>query len=105
MLFVPLFQQLKIGDYNMEKVFIVVKLYCVDGCVDDTTTLAFLDKQKAIDEVKSTYIGDLEDCSEKWASDDYYKEIDLDNGYFTIYKEGDFADDGYKVFIQEQEVK
>jgi hypothetical protein len=89
----------------MEKVFIVVKLYCVDGCVDDITTLPFLDKQKAIDEVKSTYIDDLEECSEKWESDDYYKDIDLDNGYFTIYTEGNFTDDGYEVSIQEQEVK
>ena len=89
----------------MEKVFIVVKLYCVDGCVSDITTLPFLDKQKAIDEVKSAYAGDLEECSEKWASDDYYKEVDLDNGFFMIYKEGEFANDGYKVTIQEHEVK
>jgi len=89
----------------MKKVFIVVKLYCVDGCVSDITTLPFLDKQKAIDEVKSTYARDLEDCSEKWESDNYYKEVDLDNGYFTIYKEGYFIDDGYEVTIQEHEVK
>ena len=89
----------------MEKVFIVVKLYCVDGCVSNITTLPFLDKQKAIDEVRSAYAGDLEGCAEKWASDDYYKEVDLDNGYFTIYKEGEFTDDGYEVTIQEQEVK
>ena len=88
----------------MEKVFIVVKLYCFDG-LSDITTLPFLDKQKAIDEVKSTYAGDVEDCSEKWESDDYYKEVDLDNGYFTIYKEGEFTDDGYEVTIQEHEVK
>ena len=89
----------------MEKVFIVVKLYCVDGCVDNITTLPFLDKQKAIDEVKNAYISDLEGCSEKWASNDYYKEIDLDNGYFTIYTEGNFTDDGYEVLIQEKEVE
>ena len=98
-------KQLKIGGYIMEKVFIVVKLYCIDGTVSDITTLPFLDKQKAINEVKSTYAGDLEDCSEKWESDDYYKEVDLDNGYFTIYKEGEFTDDGYEVTIQEHEVK
>ena len=89
----------------MEKVFIVVKLYCVDGCVSDITTLPFLDKQKAIDEVWSTYVGDVEDCKEKWASDDYYKEVDLDNGFFTIYKEGGFTDDGYEVTMREEEVK
>ena len=89
----------------MEKVFIVVKLYCVDGCVSDITTLPFSDKQKAIDEVWSTYVGDVEDCKEKWASDDYYKEVDLDNGFFTIYKEGGFTDDGYEVTIREHEVK
>ena len=89
----------------MEKVFIVAILSCVDGCVSDFTTLPFLDKQKAIDEVRSAYASDLEECSEKWESDDYYKEVDLDNGYFTIYKEGEFTDDGYEVTIQEEEVK
>ena len=89
----------------MEKVFIVVKLYCVDGCVTDITTLPFLDKQKATEEVKNAYIDYIEEYPEKFTSDDYYKDIDLDNGYFAIYKEGDFADDGYKVLIQEQEVK
>ena len=89
----------------MEKVFIVFKLHCDDGCVSDFTTLPFLDKQKAIDEVRSAYASDLEDCAEKWESDDYYKEVDLDNGFFTIYKKGEFTNDGYEVKIQEHEVK
>jgi uncharacterized protein (DUF927 family) len=89
----------------MEKVFIVVELYTLDGSIVVVKALPFLDKQKATDEVKKAYIDYIEEYPEKFTSDDYYKDIDLDNGYFAIYKEGDFADDGCKVLIQEQEVK
>ena len=84
-----------------EKVFSVVSLYTIDGTVSDVSVATFADKRKAIEEVKKMYLIDLDDCPEKWESDEFYKTIDLENGYFSIHLEGCFMDDGYEVFVKE----